>query len=203
MHHPHFQKLEGTWRGLKYLLDNSETSDHAEDQGAERLQEGTAARPAAGARIRPERDVQEGLRRRVRRLRRRAVRRADRRLRVRQAPGGHRAAGEDLARGGGGARAVPDRGRSGAVQPGQLHRPRRAARHGQDLRHHRIRQVEELPRERRLALRRPVPAAHPDAPALRARIPSRWTPSTTKKAWTARTTASTCGATRPTRWARG
>lgn len=26
MHHPSFQKLEGTWRGLKYLLDNSETS---------------------------------------------------------------------------------------------------------------------------------------------------------------------------------
>jgi type VI secretion system protein ImpC len=27
MHHPAFQKLEGTWRGLKYLLDHSETSD--------------------------------------------------------------------------------------------------------------------------------------------------------------------------------
>jgi type VI secretion system protein ImpC len=27
MHHPDFQKLEGTWRGLKYLLNNSETSD--------------------------------------------------------------------------------------------------------------------------------------------------------------------------------
>ncbi|MCC7174054.1 MAG: type VI secretion system contractile sheath large subunit [Bryobacterales bacterium] len=26
LHHPQFQKLEGTWRGLKYLLDNSETS---------------------------------------------------------------------------------------------------------------------------------------------------------------------------------
>lgn len=26
MHHPDFQKLEGTWRGLKYLLDQSETS---------------------------------------------------------------------------------------------------------------------------------------------------------------------------------
>jgi len=26
MHHPSFQKLEGTWRGLKYLLDQSETS---------------------------------------------------------------------------------------------------------------------------------------------------------------------------------
>ena len=28
MHHPDFQKLEGTWRGLKYLLNQSETSEH-------------------------------------------------------------------------------------------------------------------------------------------------------------------------------
>jgi len=26
LHHPTFQKLEGSWRGLKYLMDNSETS---------------------------------------------------------------------------------------------------------------------------------------------------------------------------------
>src|SRR5512137_670539 len=26
LHHPTFQKLESTWRGLKYLLDNSSTS---------------------------------------------------------------------------------------------------------------------------------------------------------------------------------
>src|SRR5262245_30629954 len=26
MHHPDFQKLEGTWRGLHYLVDQSETS---------------------------------------------------------------------------------------------------------------------------------------------------------------------------------
>lgn len=28
MHAPEFQKLEGTWRGLRYLINNSETSDH-------------------------------------------------------------------------------------------------------------------------------------------------------------------------------
>jgi type VI secretion system protein ImpC len=28
LHHPAFQKLEGSWRGLKYLMDQSETSDH-------------------------------------------------------------------------------------------------------------------------------------------------------------------------------
>src|SRR5271155_822750 len=27
LHHPDFQKLEGTWRGLKYLMDQSETSE--------------------------------------------------------------------------------------------------------------------------------------------------------------------------------
>src|SRR5271157_4618118 len=27
MHHPSFQKLEGTWRGIKHLLDQSETND--------------------------------------------------------------------------------------------------------------------------------------------------------------------------------
>ena len=28
LHHPAFQKLESSWRGLKYLMDQSETSDH-------------------------------------------------------------------------------------------------------------------------------------------------------------------------------
>jgi type VI secretion system protein ImpC len=28
LHHPAFQKLEATWRGIKYLLDQSETNDH-------------------------------------------------------------------------------------------------------------------------------------------------------------------------------
>ena len=27
LHHPDLQKLEGSWRGLKYMLDQSETSD--------------------------------------------------------------------------------------------------------------------------------------------------------------------------------
>ena len=175
----------------------------AEDQGAQRHQEGTAARPAARAGVRPERAVQEGLRRRVRRLRRRAVRGAGRRLRIRARTRGYRAAGEDLEGGGGGARSVPDRGESGDVQPGQLHGDRCAARHGEDLRHHGIRQVEELPRKRRFALRRARAAAHPDAPAVRQERRDGAKPSTTRKAWTAPTTPSTCGAMRPTLWRRG
>ena len=175
----------------------------AQDQGPQRLEEGAAARPAAGARVRPERHVQEGVRGRVRHLRRRSVRRPGRRLRIRPRAGGHGTAGEDLAGGRGGARAVPDGGGAGDVQPGQLHAARRAARPRQDLRHHRVRQVEVLPAERRFALRRAVPAARAGAPALRQgrRVTSR--PSTTKRAWTAPTTASTCGGTPPRRWARG
>ncbi len=46
----------------------------AEDQDPQLHQERLAARSAARARVRPERDVQEGLRRRVRHLRRRALR---------------------------------------------------------------------------------------------------------------------------------
>ena len=38
MHHPDFQKLEGTWRGLNYLVMNSETSEDLQDPRAERLE---------------------------------------------------------------------------------------------------------------------------------------------------------------------
>jgi type VI secretion system protein ImpC len=110
LHHAEFQRSRRAWRGLKYLLSQSETGP-AQDQGAQRLQEGAAARPAARARVRPERAVQEGLRGGVRRLRRHAVRRARRRLLLRQERPGHRAAREGLERGRGGARAVPDGGR--------------------------------------------------------------------------------------------
>ena len=36
MHHPAFQKLEGSWRGVKYLMDHSETGVGAQDQSSER-----------------------------------------------------------------------------------------------------------------------------------------------------------------------
>jgi type VI secretion system protein ImpC len=75
MHNASFQKLEGTWRGVKYLMDQSETGDDAEDQGSERQQERAAEGSAAGPGIRSERSVQESLRRRVRRVRRSAIRR--------------------------------------------------------------------------------------------------------------------------------
>src|SRR5579871_4661508 len=50
LHAPQFQKLESTWRGLKYLLDQSETGT-AEDPHLERLEERSAARSAESARV--------------------------------------------------------------------------------------------------------------------------------------------------------
>ena len=168
MHHAEFQKLEGSWRGLHYLVHQSETSTMLKircstsrrrtcstdleravefDQSAlfKKVYEeeyGTFGGAPFGALIG---DYEFG-----------------------NAAAGHGAAREDLATSPRRAHApfiaaaAPD-----LFEPGELHRSRRAARPGQDLRHRRIRQVEVVPRIRRLPLRRPVPAAHPDAPALR------------------------------------
>ena len=134
MHHPAFQKLEGSWRGLKYLMDNSETGVGLKIRVLNVIEEGAAARHRKGPRVRPERALQEDLRGRVRRLRRRSVRRADRRLRVRQASGRYGAAGRHLAHRRPGPCALRQRGGSRPVQPGELHLSRCAARPGQDLR---------------------------------------------------------------------
>ena len=154
LHHPAFQKLEGSWRGLKYLMDQSETSDQLKikvlnvtkkellrdlqrapefDQSAmfKKVYEeefGVFGGAPFGALIG---DYEFG-----------------------RGPGRDRTAGEGRAGGRGGACSVPFGGVSGDAQPGQLHRDRRSARHGQDLRQHRVRQVEELPRQRRFPLRR-------------------------------------------------
>ena len=119
LHHEDFQKLEASWRGLHYFVHQSETGTDAQDPGPERLEEGPAQGPGAGPRVRPERPVQEGLRGGVRHLRRRALRRPDRRLRVRPPPAGHGAAGEDLERRRGRARAVHRRGQPAAVRLGR------------------------------------------------------------------------------------
>ncbi len=128
MHQPEFQKLEATWRGLNYLVHQSETSTMLKIRVLNVSKKDLLDGPRARARVRPERAVQEGLRGGVRHLRRRPLRGADRRLRVRPDEPGRRAAGEDLERGRGGPRAVHRRGRSRSAQPGVLHRarPRRA-----------------------------------------------------------------------------
>ena len=102
---------------------------------------------------------------------------------------GHRAAREDLAGGGRGARAVHHSGVARDVQPGELHGARRAARPRQGLRHHRIREVEGVPRRAKTRATSASPAAHPAAPAVRHRTPFRWKRSTTTRTWTAPTTS--------------
>ncbi len=44
MHNAAFQKLEGSWRGLKHLIDHSETGTQLKIRGAERHQKGLAQR---------------------------------------------------------------------------------------------------------------------------------------------------------------
>ena len=131
-------------------MDQSETGDQAEDQGPQRLQERTAARPAARAGVRSERAVQEGLRRRVRRLRRRAVRALVGDYEFGKDPEDIELLEKISQRGGGGARAVPVGGQPemfNLESYTQLDAPRD---YRQDLRHHRVRQVEELPRRAKI-----------------------------------------------------
>ncbi len=150
LHHPEFQRLEASWRGLKFLMSQSETGTMLKIKVLNVSQEGPAARPAARRGVRPERAVQEGLRGGVRRLRRHAVRRHDRRLLLRQERPGHGAPREDLQRRRRGARAVRLVGVRRPVQPREVHGPRPAARPGQDLRHDRIRPLEGLPATARI-----------------------------------------------------
>jgi type VI secretion system protein ImpC len=67
LHHAAFQKLEATWRGLKYLVDQSETSDHLKIKIINASKKELLRDLAAGARVRPERALQEGVRGGVRR----------------------------------------------------------------------------------------------------------------------------------------
>ena len=106
MHTPEFQKLEGTWRGLHYLVDNSRDQHEPQDQGAQRHARRTWSRTSRTA---SEFD-QSALFKKVYEEEYGtfggAPFGADRRLRVQPPPGGHGPARADLARGRGGARAV-------------------------------------------------------------------------------------------------
>ena len=82
MHAPEFQQIESAWRGLYYLIFQSETDAMLKISRHERLEE--RALPASAAisqrRLGPEPTVQEGLRRGVRTARRTALWLPDRRL---------------------------------------------------------------------------------------------------------------------------
>src|SRR6185436_4728159 len=105
MHHPDFQKLEGTWRGLKYLLNNTETSTQLKIK-VFNVNKKDLLKDLQKA---PEFD-QSALFKKVYEeefgVFRNAVRRVARRLRVRQVGPGHRVARENLAGCRRGARAV-------------------------------------------------------------------------------------------------
>ena len=53
LHHPDFQELEGAWRGLHYLVNNTETDRDAQDPGDEHLQEGAGQERSRSSRAPP------------------------------------------------------------------------------------------------------------------------------------------------------
>ena len=194
LHHPSFQKLEGIWRGLKYLMDQSETGTQLKIRVLNAQQEGAAAATS---------------KRRRSSIRARCSRRSTKKSTASSAA--RRSARWSATTN---SASIPKtwscwRGfrtwrrrrtrRSSARQLRTCSTWRASpsldapARPGQDLRHHRIRQVEVLPPERRFPLRGAVPAAHPVAACRTARTPSRWKSSTTKSTWTAPITPSICG----------
>ena len=65
MHHAGLQKLEGTWRGLQYLMDQSETGAMLKIKILNCNKKELLERFTARAGIRPKLPVQESLRRRV------------------------------------------------------------------------------------------------------------------------------------------
>ena len=203
LHHPHFQKLEGSWRGLKYTLDSSETStmlkirvmNVSKKELLKDLQRATEFDQSAIFKkvYEEEYGVFGGE----------PFAAHDRRLRIHQASGRHRAARKDVACGCGSACAVSDGGRAGTDESGQLSESRPAARYRKDFRLNGVREVEELPRERGFALRRSRDAAYFDAAAVRPRYEAGGRLCSTKKLWTEPTTRSIYGATRPMRWPHG
>ena len=146
LHHAAFQKLEGSWRGLQHLMDQSETSARLKIKVLN-VSKKDLLRDLQRA---PEFD-QSALFKKVYEEEFGVFGGAPFAALIGdyefgKSPGRHRTAGTDRPGGGLGACAVPFGGRSGLVQSGQLYDSRCAARHGQGLRHHRVREVEVVPR---------------------------------------------------------
>ena len=167
MHDDEFQKLEGSWRGLHYLVSKTETGESLKlrvlncskrelfkdfdkatefDQSAlfKMIYETEFGSPGGAP-----------------------VRRHDRRLRVREPPGRHRAAGECVRRGGGGVLPVPVRRVAPPARLPQLAGAVQAARSEDDRRFRRVHEVDVLPRQRGFPVRGADDAAHAGAAAVR------------------------------------
>ncbi len=170
LHHDDFQQLEGAWRGLHHLVNNTETDEMLKIRvlNVSKKDLRQDAQEIQGHRLGPEPDLQEAVRRRVRPVRRRAVRLPRRRLPLRPHPAGRRAARRD--------------GQDRRCRPRAVHRRRRRRRvmqmeswqelaNPRDLTkiftHARVRGLALAARVGRRALHRPVHAALPGAPALR------------------------------------
>ena len=112
MHHEDFQQLESAWRGLSYLVNNTETDETLKIKVLNVSKKGS--RPLAEEipwhGVGPEPGLQENLRGGVRSVRWRAIRPAVRRLLFRPQPGGHAIAGRHRAGGCRGPRTVHRRG---------------------------------------------------------------------------------------------
>jgi predicted component of type VI protein secretion system len=168
LHHPKFQKLEATWRGINYLLENSETGVNLKLK----VLNATKKEVLRDLQRVPEFDQSQMFKK------------------VYEQEfgvfGGEPFAcllgdyefgkgpediefGADVAGVGGGARAVPLGRGGGFDEPGVVHATGLSPRPGEDLRHHRIRALEGLPPVGGLALCLPDLAAHSDARALRKR----------------------------------
>ncbi len=167
LHHAAFQKLEGTWRGLKYLLDQSETSEKLKIKVLN-VSKKDLLRDLQRA---PEFD-QSALFKKVYEEEFGIFGGAPFAALVGDYEFGSGPEDiellEKISQVAAAAHApFISAAEPGDVQPGQLHQPRRAARHGQGVRHHRVRQVEVVPPSRGFALRGADLPAHPDAPAVR------------------------------------
>ena len=193
MHHPSFQKLEGSWRGVKYLMDQSETGVMLKikimnvskkellkdlqrapefDQSAlfKKVYEeeyGVFGGSPFGALVG---DYDFG-------------KHPDDMELLEQVSHVAAAAHAPFL-----SAAAPE-----LLQSAKLHDPGSAPRPGEDFRHHGIRQVEELPAVGRFAVCGSDHPAGTWAGCLTAKTPSRWKSSPTKSTWTAAITPSICG----------
>ena len=95
MHHDDFQQLEGAWRGLHHLVNNTETDEMLKIRvmNISKKELGKTLKQLQGHGLGPEPALQEDVRRGIRPVRRRAVRLPGRRLLLRPQPAGCRAAG--------------------------------------------------------------------------------------------------------------
>ena len=203
MHHPDFQQLESAWRGLHYLVNNTETDEMLKIRvmNISKKELHKTLKKFKGDGLGSEPDLQEALRRGVRPARRRAVRLPGRRLLLRSQPARRRAA-----------RARWRRSRppihapfiSGAapslMQMESWQELSQPARPDQDLHDARVRRLALAARVGGRALPRPGHAALPGAAALRRQDQPGRGVRLRGGHRRAPTRASTPGPTPPTRW---